>query len=288
MSNLKPQIGIIGGSGLYSMKQFKLKKKVNVKTPFGKPSDSYLVGTLAGVDVVFLPRHGVGHKISPTELNFRANIWGFKTLGIKSLFSVSAVGSLKKKIEPSHMVVVDQFIDRTQHRQSSFFEKGIVAHVALADPVCHHLREILIDSSKKSGAKTHKKGTYICMEGPQFSTRAESNLYRSWGADVIGMTNFQEAKLAREAEICYATLALSTDYDCWHDEHDAVTTDQVIEVLQKNVSMAQKIMARAVKKHKTINCDCHSALKNAILTDPAKITKANQQKYKLLIGKYIK
>ena len=230
-TKINPQIGIIGGSGLYQMSQFKVLKKVVLTTPFGKPSDAIVIGELGGKQVAFLPRHGVGHKINPSELPFKANIYAFKKLGVDTIFSVSAVGSLKQEIEPGHMVIVDQFIDRTRLRPSTFFEKGIVAHVSLADPVCDYLRGLLAVSCQEVGVKTHVKGTYICMEGPQFSTRAESHWYRSMGADVIGMTNLQEAKLAREAEICYATLALSTDYDCWHVTEEAVSTAQILEVL---------------------------------------------------------
>lgn len=282
-------IGVIGGSGLYSMKEFRLKKKVALTTPFGKPSDAFMVGELAGKPVVFLPRHGVGHRINPSEINFRANIWGFKKLGVGSIFSVSAVGSLRQEIEPGHMVVIDQFIDRTRLRRSTFFENGIVAHVSLANPVCAHVRDTLISSSQKAGATVHSKGTYVCMEGPQFSTKAESNWYRSMGADVIGMTNLQEAKLAREAEICYATLALSTDYDCWHESEVPVTTDQVIAVLHSNIEMAQKIIQIAVGTHSDrADCSCKSALAHAVLTDPKKITPALKKKMKLLVGKYLK
>lgn len=282
-------IGVIGGSGLYSMKEFRLKKKVVMTTPFGKPSDAFMVGELAGQPVVFLPRHGVGHRINPSEINFRANIWGFKKLGVGAIFSVSAVGSLRQEIEPGHMVVIDQFIDRTRLRRSTFFENGIVAHVSLANPVCGHVRDTLISSSQKAGATVHPKGTYVCMEGPQFSTKAESHWYRSMGADVIGMTNLQEAKLAREAEICYATLALSTDYDCWHESEVPVTTDQIIAVLHNNIEMAQKIIQIAVGAHSDrADCACKSALAHAVLTDPKKISPALKKKMKLLVGKYLK
>ncbi|MDO8520070.1 MAG: S-methyl-5'-thioadenosine phosphorylase [Deltaproteobacteria bacterium] len=284
----KQFIGIIGGSGLYSMSEFKLLRKVRLSTPFGKPSDDFMVGTLSGVPVVFLPRHGVGHRILPSELNFRANIWGMKKLGVASIVSVSAVGSLKAEIEPGHMVVIDQFIDRTRLRPSTFFGGGVVAHVSFADPVCGTLREKLISASKKAGAVTHEKGTYVCMEGPLFSTRAESHLYRSWGADVIGMTNLQEAKLAREAEICYATLALSTDYDCWHESEAPVTAEMVFKVLCDNVSMAQKILAGVVQKiDASADCTCRKALKNAIFTDRKRIPAGTKKKLGLIIGKYL-
>ncbi|HBF13070.1 MAG TPA: S-methyl-5'-thioadenosine phosphorylase [Deltaproteobacteria bacterium] len=286
----KPQslIGIIGGSGLYAMAAFVLKKKINLKTPFGKPSDSFMMGELSGVPVVFLPRHGVGHQINPTEINFRANIWGMKKLGVSQIISVSAVGSLKEEIKPGHMVAVDQFIDRTRQRVSTFFEKGIVAHVSFADPVCARIRKALIESSQRSRAFVHKTGTYVCMEGPAFSTRAESHWYRSLNADVIGMTNLQEAKLAREAEICYSTLALSTDYDCWHVSEEAVTTDQILVVLHQNIEMAQKIIGDCVTHlQDEPACPCHKAVAHAILTDKKKISPAAKQRLKLIVGKYL-
>ena len=287
MKNSSP-LGIIGGSGLYSMSAFKLKKSVKLKTPFGNPSDNFMVGEIGGFPVVFLPRHGLGHRILPTELNFRANIWGMKKLGVNSIVSVSAVGSLKEEIQPGHMVVVDQFIDRTSGRVSTFFGEDLVAHVGFADPVCSHMRNLLIDASKKAKATVHEKGTYVCMEGPMFSTRAESHLYRSWNASVIGMTNLQEAKLAREAEMCYATLALSTDYDCWHPRHDEVTTAMVIAVLQQNIATAQNIVQELVKIFSDrSSCACRSALKNAIITDRKKIPATTKKKLELIIGKYL-
>lgn len=278
-------IGIIGGSGLYAIDAFKLDREVRLSTPFGEPSDAYRVGTLNDVPVVFLPRHGVGHLISPSELNFRANIWGMKKLGVTSILSVSAVGSLKEEIHPGHMVVIDQFIDRTTQRVSTFFEKGMVAHVSFANPVCDRLRETLIKSTRQANGIVHERGTYICMEGPMFSSRAESRWYRSMGADVIGMTNIQEAKLAREAGLCYATLALSTDYDCWHEGHDHVTTADVIAVLQKNIALSQKILLNAVAIYKDDpECVCHHALKNAILTDRSKISEEAQERLALILG----
>lgn len=287
MSQQSP-IGIIGGSGLYSMADFRLKKKVTLKTPFGPPSDSFLPGTLEGGEVVFLPRHGVGHRLAPSEINFRANIWGMKKLGVKALFSVSAVGSLKEEIRPGDMVVIDQFIDRTRGRVSTFFEKGIVAHVGFADPVCPNLRKILIEASKGAGAIVHEKGTYLCMEGPMFSTRAESNWYKSMNADVIGMTNLTEAKLAREAEICYATLALSTDYDCWRVEEDPVTVGQVIAVLNKNVETARRILKGAAGHYQDKpDCPCRCALRHAIITNRKKIPAATKQRLRLIVGKYL-
>ncbi len=285
--NISP-IGVIGGSGLYSMKAFSLKKKVALSTPFGKPSDPFMVGEIEGRPVVFLPRHGVGHRFNPSEVNYRANIYGMKKLGVNVIFSVSAVGSLKEEINPGHIVIPDQFIDRTKGvRASTFFEKGIVAHVGFADPLCGGVRQVLIESSRKAGAVVHEKGTYVCMEGPQFSTKAESHWYRSLGADVIGMTNLTEAKLAREAEICYGTIALSTDYDCWHEGHDAVTIDQIIAVLTQNVEMAQKIVAQAVTlADPEADCSCKHSLKNAIMTDRKKIPASVKTKLKLIAGKY--
>lgn len=281
-------IGIIGGSGLYSMPAFCLKKKQVIKTPYGKPSDAFLVGELSGVPVVFLPRHGVGHRISPSEINFRANIWALKKLGVQTILSVSAVGSLREEIKPGHMVVIDQFIDCTTHRASTFFEKGLVAHVSFANPVCEGVRKTFITSCEKRGVVTHPKGTYVCMEGPQFSTRAESHWYRSMNADVIGMTNLQEAKLAREAEICYATLALSTDYDCWHESLEPVTTKQVIAVLKQNVATAQAILLDACKIYQpNLNCSCRQALAHAILTDQKKIPPSVKTRLKVIIEKYL-
>lgn len=284
----KKQIGIIGGSGLYSMEAFKLKKKVILKTPYGKPSDAFLIGELVGSPVIFLPRHGVGHKISPSEINFRANIWGMKKLGASMIYSISAVGSLKEEIKPGDMVVIDQFFDRTRLRQSTFFERGIVAHVSMAQPVCSHLRDVLISACIDAKATVHQKGIYVCMEGPQFSTKAESLWYRSINADVIGMTNIQEAKLAREAEICYATLALSTDYDCWHESEEPVTTEMILKIINHNVAMAQKIIKQVVIKRKPEEiCPCHSALDHAILTNPKKISASVKARLKVIAGKYL-
>ncbi len=286
--NTPNTIGIIGGSGLYSMEGFKVLEEVTLHTPFGLPSDKFIVGDLEGVKVVFLPRHGKGHRISPSELNFRANIWGMKKLGVSSIISVSAVGSMREEIKPGHIVIIDQFVDRTRGRISTFFQDGIVAHVGFADPVCHQVRKVLIDAGQKAGATIHPKGTYLCMEGPQFSTRAESNLYRQWGMDVIGMTNLQEAKLAREAEICYATMALSTDYDCWHDGHDDVTIEAIIAVLQQNVSMAKKIIQGAAAQVAALGeCTCQSALKNAILTDRSTIQDKTKSRLEVIAGKYL-
>jgi len=280
-------IGIIGGSGLYEMEGLKVIDEVCLETPFGKPSDAYILGELEGRKVAFLPRHGRGHRISPSELNFRANIWGMKKLGVDTIIAVSAVGSMKKEIEPGHMVIIDQFFDRTKGRVATFFNDGIVAHITFADPVCPELRKNLIASGKKVGATVHEKGTYLCMEGPQFSTRAESNLYRQWGVDVIGMTNLQEAKLAREAEICYATIALSTDYDCWHEGHEDVTIEAVLSVLQKNVETAKKMVREAVALVSAgRSCGCRSSLKHAILTDRSKIPPETKTRLEIIAGKY--
>jgi 5'-methylthioadenosine phosphorylase len=280
-------IGVIGGSGLYEMEGLKVLEEKRLETPFGTPSDAYLLGELEGRKVVFLPRHGRGHRISPSELNFRANIWGLKKLGVDTILAVSAVGSMRKEIEPGHMVVIDQFFDRTKGRVSTFFTDGVVAHVAFADPVCPDIRKILIASGKKVGATVHEKGTYLCMEGPQFSTRAESNVYRQWGMDVIGMTNLQEAKLAREAEMCYATLALSTDYDCWYEGHDDVTIEMVIATLTKNVETAKKIVKQAVAAvGAERSCGCRTAMKNAILTDRKVIPAETKKRLEVIAGKY--
>jgi 5'-methylthioadenosine phosphorylase len=266
------RIGIIGGSGLYQMPELKEIEEVKVDTPFGSPSDAFICGTLEGVRVAFLPRHGRGHRLTPSELPFRANIYAMKLLGVERILSASAVGSLQEKYAPLDMVIPDQFFDRTRARtrESTFFGEGIVAHLTFAHPVCEELGDVLEAACSAADVRTHRGGTYLCMEGPAFSTKAESNVYRSWGMDVIGMTNLQEAKLAREAEICYATLALVTDYDCWHEDHDAVTVETVVEYLNKNVRNAQLIMREAVKQlgDKPRGCPCQSALKNAIFTAP--------------------
>jgi 5'-methylthioadenosine phosphorylase len=285
----KAEIGIIGGSGLYSMPGLSDVREEKLETPFGSPSDAYILGTLEGRKVAFLARHGRGHGIMPTELNFRANIYGMKQLGVERIISVSAVGSLKEEHRPMDFVVPDQFIDRTRQRISTFFGEGLVAHVALADPVCAEVARAAVEACKKSGVTGKSGGTYICMEGPQFSTRAESNLYRSWGVDVIGMTNLQEAKLAREAEICYATVAMVTDYDCWHPEHDAVTVETVISYLNKNAENACKVVRQTVADMpKTRSCKCGSALEHAILTDRSTIPAETRRKLSLLLDKYLK
>jgi 5'-methylthioadenosine phosphorylase len=284
----KRVVGVIGGTGLYQIEGLKKVHEVKVNTPFGKPSDVYVRGTLDGIDFVFLPRHGRGHRLLPTELNFRANIFGMKRLGVGEIISVSAVGSLAKEIEPGHVVIPDQFIDRTTQRQSTFFGQGIVAHVGFADPLCPVLRQSVFRAAEEEGAKVHPRGTYICMEGPQFSTRAESHLYRSWGAQVIGMTNLQEAKLAREAEICFVTLALATDYDCWNESAGDVEIEQVLAILQENVRLAQRVIRRAIKHFpEERSCACATSLKDAIVTDRSKIPKKRRKDLGLLISKYL-
>src|SRR5712664_1767919 len=264
--------GIIGGSGLYQMPELTEIDEIEMQTPFDSPSDKFILGTLEGERVAFLPRHGVGHRFTPTEVPFRANIYGMKLFGVERILSASAVGSLQEKYAPLDMVIPDQFFDRTRARarESTFFGEGIVAHMAFAHPVCGSLGDVLENSSRSAGVNVHRGGTYLCMEGPAFSTKAESNVYRQWGLDVIGMTNLQEAKLAREAEICYATLALVTDYDCWHTGHDDVTIDIVVEYLNKNVRKTQLIMKEAVKGLIKLERagECGSALKNAIFTAP--------------------
>ena len=283
------EIGIIGGSGLYQMPGFTDAHEVEQQTPFGDPSDAYILGTLGGRQVAFLARHARGHKILPSELNFRANIYGFKQLGVERIISISAVGSLKEEHKPLDFVIPNQFFDRTRHRVDTFFGDGIVAHIAFGDPVCSEMTKVVRGACQTVGVTAQRGGTYICMEGPQFSTKAESNVYRSWGADVIGMTNLQEAKLAREAEICYVTIAMVTDYDCWHPHHDSVTVEQILSVLAKNAENAAKVVTATVSAMpKTRSCKCGSALANAILTDPAKIPAATKEKLQLILGKYLK
>jgi len=282
------EIGIIGGSGLYSMPGFADPKELRQQTPFGDPSDAYVLGTLAGRKVAFLARHGRGHLISPSELNFRANIHGFKQLGVERIVSVSAVGSLKEEHQPLDFVIPDQFFDRTRHRIDTFFGDGVVAHIAFADPICAEMATVVQSACKKAGIAAKRGGTYVCMEGPQFSTKAESNVYRGWGMDVIGMTNLQEAKLAREAEICYVTIAMVTDYDCWHPHHDSVTVDQIVAVLLKNAENASTVVRETVAALPTgRSCKCGSALAHAILTDRSKIPAATRERLKLILGKYL-
>ena len=282
------EIGIIGGSGLYAMPGLINPHQIEVDTPFGAPSDAFVAGELEGRQVVFLARHGRGHRLMPTELNFRANIFAMKKLGVERIISVSAVGSLKLEHKPTEFVIPDQFIDRTSQRPSTFFGEGIVGHVSFGDPICATVAKAIQQGAESAGVIAKQGGVYVCMEGPQFSTRAESNLYRSWGADVIGMTNLQEAKLAREAEICYATMAMVTDYDCWHDGHDAVTVEQVIAVLHQNSANAAKAVRTAVAAMpRERACACSTALKFAIITSPEAIPAATRNKLDLLLHKYI-
>lgn len=284
----RAEIGIIGGSGLYAMPGFTNVREEQISTPFGDPSDWLVLGELEGRHVAFLARHGRGHRIMPTDLNFRANILAMKQLGVSTILSVSAVGSLKEEHKPGTFVIPDQFIDRTYARRSTFFGGDLVAHVSMADPICGELAKTLMSACQTSGVAATLGGTYVCIEGPQFSTRAESNLYRSWGADLVGMTNLQEAKLAREAEICYATLAMVTDYDCWHPGHDSVTTEQIMEVLNNNTASAIKVLKAAIASLPTKRtCHCQSALKDAIITKHSVVPLATRQKLRLLLGKYV-
>ncbi len=288
---LKPAavtVGVIGGSGLYAMEGLTNVRTAKVATPFGSPSDAYIIGTLDGVRVAFLPRHGRGHRILPTEINFRANIYGMKKLGVERIISVSAVGSMKEEVKPGDIVIPDQFYDHSKHRQSTFFGKGVVAHVGMADPVCGSLCKVLIEAGVSVGATVHRRGTYLCMEGPQFSTRAESLTYRTWNVDVIGMTNATEAKLAREAEICYSTIALATDYDCWHHSEEAVTVEAVLEVMKHNIETSKAMIRAAVRMLPSArSCNCGEALRNTIMT-PEKLMPAKTRKdLALLIGKYL-
>ncbi len=284
----RAEIGIIGGSGLYDMPGLEKAREVRVTTPFGRPSDAYVLGEIEGRKVAFLARHGRGHLLLPSEINFRANIYGMKKLGVERILSLSAVGSLREDYRPTDMVIVSQFFDRTRGRVSTFFGGGLVAHVTFADPMCPRLKTSLGRGCAEAGVNYHEGGTYVCMEGPAFSTLAESNAYRAWGMDLIGMTNLPEAKLAREAEICYATLAMVTDYDCWHPDHDAVTVNQVIEYLNKNVENAQKILRATIKSvPQERSCKCGSALAHAILTDRRKVPVTARKKLALLVGKYL-
>ena len=284
---MKAEIGIIGGSGLYSMPGFETQEEVHLETPFGRPSDNYVLGKLGGHRVAFLARHGRGHRLSPSELNFRANVYGMKSLGVERIISLSAVGSLKDEHHPLDFVIPDQFFDRTRGRVSTFFGDGLVAHVSFAHPVCPELSLVVADACAATGVNVTRGGTYLCMEGPAFSTRAESLVYRSWGMDVIGMTNLQEAKLAREAEICYVTIAMVTDYDCWHPDHDAVTVNEIITHLVKNAENACKVVAQAVAKIPAArSCQCGSALSHAIITDRKMVPETTRRKLGILIDKY--
>ena len=285
------RIGVIGGSGLYQMQALTDVEEIQVATPFGDPSDAFIVGTLAGQRVAFLPRHGRGHRLLPTEIPFRANIYAMKLLGVERIISASAVGSLREELKPMDIVFPHQFFDRTRQRASTFFGGGIAAHVTFADPVCHDLVDVLEQAARADlqGIGLHRGGTYLCMEGPAFSTRAESETYRSWGMSVIGMTNLQEAKLSREAEICYATMALVTDYDCWHPDHDSVTVEMVIEFLNRNAANAQKLIAGAVAllAGADRSCKCSRSLRHAIITAPDMIGSETKDRLKAIIGKYV-
>ena len=282
-------IGVIGGSGLYEIEGLTDINEVSLDTPFGAPSDTFVTGVLEGIKMVFLPRHGKGHRLLPSEVPYRANIYGMKRLGVQRIISVSAVGSMKEAIAPGHIVIPDQFFDRTQgQRAATFFGNGVVAHVQFADPVCHDLSAVLVAAARTVGATVHSGGTYICIEGPNFSTRAESNVFRAWGVDVIGMTNVPEARLAREAEICYATVALATDYDCWHETHDDVSVDAILVIIRQNVVTARSIIKQAVKAlHQPPACACGQALQYAIMTDPALIPEQTRRDLELLIGRHL-
>jgi 5'-methylthioadenosine phosphorylase len=288
------RIGIIGGSGLERIEGVKKIKEIDMDTPFGKPSEKFLLGSLEGKEIVFLPRHGIGHRISPSEINYRANIFGMKKLGVERIISVTACGSLKEELRPLDFVIIDQYVDRTNHaREMTFFDEGIVVHISFSHPVCPQLSELLYDAGYEAGRslkiKMHKGGVYINMEGPAFSTLAESNLYRSWGMDVIGMTNMPEAKLAREAEICYATLACVTDYDCWHPDYEKITVDMVVKNLQKNIDNAKKILHTLIKRlPEKRTCICHDALKDAIITDKKLIPAKIRRDLDIIIRKYVK
>ena len=281
-------LGVIGGSGLYELPGLEAVERVRVTTPFGDPSDEFVVGRLGNTRLVFLPRHGRGHRLLPTEVNFRANIYGMKTLGAEWIVAVSAVGSLREEIAPGHVVVPDQFIDRTRHRPDTFFGRGIVAHVGFADPVCPRLARVVAEAAQAERAAVHVGRVYVCMEGPQFSTRAESHLYRSWGGDVIGMTNLQEAKLAREAEICFVTLALATDYDCWNAAHADVEIEDVLRVLSQNVDLARRTVVRVAAGLPTrTGCPCPNALQHAIITERAAIPEAVRRELAPIVGRYL-
>ncbi|MEO8678034.1 MAG: S-methyl-5'-thioadenosine phosphorylase [Vicinamibacterales bacterium] len=282
-------IGIIGGSGLYDMAELTDREEKRFETPFGEPSAPYVVGTLRGKRVAFLSRHGAGHRLTPSEINYRANIFGMKLLGVEWIVSASAVGSLQEQYRPMDLVFPDQFIDRTRGRESTFFGNGLVAHVGFAHPLCKELSALAADCAAAAGARVHRGGTYLCMEGPQFSTLAESKLYRAWGADIIGMTNLQEAKLAREAEIAYSTMALVTDYDCWHPEHDSVTVEMIINNLTQNAKMAQTVIAGVVERlDETQHHECHRALEHGIITRPDAIPEQTKRHLAPIIGKYVK
>ena len=279
------KLGVIGGSGLYQMKDLKVLERTAVNTPFGSPSDEILIGEIDGICLAFLPRHGEGHRIPPSDINFRANIFAFKKLGIERIISVSAVGSMKEDLKPGHISIPNQFIDKTYRRINTFFTDGVVGHVSFAEPICGDLAKKLFQAGIDSDAQIHKGGTYLCIEGPQFSSRAESLLYRSWGVDIIGMTNVTEAKLAREANICYSTVALVTDYDCWHEVEEDVTVEDILEIMHKNVELAQKIIKKVIYQLSgERSCGCRNASKNAILTDVSKIPNKLKKNYEILFG----
>ena len=285
---ITPKIGVIGGSGLYQMEHLTEVEEIRIETPFGQPSERIAVGQIGEVGIAFLPRHGRGHRFSPTEIPVRANLWALKSLGVEHVIAISAVGSLKEEIAPLHLVIPDQLIDRTKSRFNSFFEGGIVVHATFDEPFCPILSQILADSARAAGATVHQGGTYVVMEGPLFSTRAESELYRSWGASIIGMTALPEAKLAREAELCYATVACATDYDCWHPSHESVTVELILANLLKNVEVSKRIVVEAARRIGTERtCPCPNALATAIVTDPAVIPEEARERYELLIGKYL-
>ncbi len=282
------RIGLIGGSGVYDLSAIEGLREEAVETPFGSPSDAFMTGTLGGVPVAFLARHGRGHRVSPTEVNYRANVCGFKLLGCDALLSASACGSLKEELAPRQAVIPDQFIDRTRHRRDTFFGEGVVAHATLADPTCPSLSAALAEGARQGGLQVQRGGTYVCMEGPQFSTRAESRLYRSWGADVIGMTNLTEARLAREAELCYASLALVTDYDCWHETHEDVTVETILAVLAENAAAARRALAEAVARvDASRGCGCRDAMRFGILTDREAIAEEAKSRLRPIVGRYL-
>jgi 5'-methylthioadenosine phosphorylase len=288
MKSSLPVVGVIGGSGLYEMEGLTDVDRRAIDTPWGAPSDEIVLGTLGEVRLAFLPRHGRGHRIPPHRIEFRANLFALKSVGAEWVISISAVGSMKEEIRPGDFVIVDQFVDRTIARPRTFFEDGIVAHVAFADPVCARLGDVVHDAARQAGIRVHRGGTYVCIDGPQFSTRAESNLFRSWGVSVVGMTNLPEARLAREAEICYATVALATDYDCWHEAEGDVTVDAVLAVLRRNVDNARRLIRLAAPRvPRPRACPCESALKNAILSDPAAVTPAARGRLDLLVRRYL-
>lgn len=281
-------LGVIGGSGLYEMEGMRNVRKVAVRTPFGDPSDAFTVGELEGRTLAFLPRHGQGHRLSPSQINYRANVYAMKKIGADAILSISAVGSMKEGIRPGDIVVVDQFFDHTKSRAGTFFEDGIAGHITLADPVCPAFAGVVHDAARKCVKRVHRGGTYLCMEGPAFSTRAESTIYRKWGVDVIGMTNMPEAKLAREAELCYATLALATDYDCWHESEEDVTVGAILAILKRNVENSKRIVREVARRLPVTGaCHCREALRHAIITDRKRIPLAARRRLSLLIGKYL-